>query len=479
MRDLRSRLLAFALTVSCAVAAGCNAPEGSLSNTPGNATVNAGGVTSAPATSASPIQHVVIVVQENRTFNDFFATFPGADGTTVGKALGEPNCNPPITRGSIALKESNLVLPADLDHKYQGFQIALHHGKMDGFDRIPNGSQQPECTYPYQYTNPSQIAPYWQMARQYTLAEHMFTTQGSDSFTAHQDLIRGGTIVENGFAMVDLPDCGAQDKKCHWGCDAPPGVRTSLITRRDVWQKYRAAGPFPCSNQFKVPYPTLRDVLDAKSVSWKYYVPPFNTTFGRLMSAFDVVAAVRYGPEWATSIISPQGQILNDITYNQLPNVSWVIPSEPDSDHPGESIDNGPSWVSSIVNAIGTSSYWSSTAIIVVWDDWGGLYDNLKPPPGAVPGYGGLGLRIPAIIISPYAKPGYISKTNYEFGSILRYIEDNWGLARIGTSDAAANSIIDCFNYGQKRINFTAIAAPLSKEHFLHEKAYGPIDDDM
>ncbi|MBV8197174.1 MAG: hypothetical protein JO263_03485 [Candidatus Eremiobacteraeota bacterium] len=472
MRDLRSGLFSLALATACVVASGCGGLSGSLTSTPsGGANANARGVNPASASSPSPIQHVVIMVQENRTFNDFFATFPGADGTTVGKALAEPNCNPPLAHGPIALTESNLIVPKDLNHKFQGFHTAYHRGKMDGFDRILNGKLQPECTYPYQYTNPSQIAAYWQMARQYALAEHMFTTQGSDSFTAHQDLIRGGTMVNKRFAMVDLPTCG----KCHWGCDAPPGTKTDLISQRD--KVFLRAGPFPCSDKFGATYKTLRGLLDAKGVSWKYYVPPFNTTFGKLMSAFDVIAPVRYGPEWTTNVITPQTQIINDISSNQLANLSWVIPSEGDSDHPGEKLDNGPSWIASIVNEIGTSSYWNSTAIIVLWDDWGGLYDNLKPTQY---GWGGLGLRVPAIVISPYAKPGYISTTNYEFGSVLRYIEDNWNLGQLGTSDTRATSIIDCFNYGQQPIKFKVIAAPLSREYFLHEKpTYGAIDDDM
>ena len=460
--------------MACAVAAGCGGLEGSLSSPPGNPTMNAGNMKRSSASSPSPIQHVVIVVQENRTFNDFFATYPGADGTTVGKALGNPNCSPPIQRGPLPLTESNLVVTPDLLHQFSGWQTAFHHGKMDGFDRIINNSNHPECAYPYQYTNPSQISEYWALARQYTLAEHMFTTQGSDSFTAHQDLIRGDTMVQKGFALVNSPTCG----ECHWGCNAPPGTRTSLITKRDVWLPYRRLGPFPCSDQFKLPYPTLRDLMDPKSVSWKYYVPPYKTTYGKLMSAFDLVAAVRKGPEWATNVITPQTQIFNDITANQLANVSWVIPSEPDSDHPGETIDNGPSWVASVVNAIGTSPYWNSTAIIIVWDDWGGLYDNMKPT--AQYGYGGLGPRVPAIIVSPYAKAGYISATPYEFGSILRYIEDNWNLGQLGTTDSRATSILDCFNYAQKPITFKVIATRLGKNYFLHEKqTYRAIDDDM
>ncbi len=189
------------------------------------------------------------------------------------------------------------------------------------------------------------------MAKQYTLAEHMFTTQGSDSFTAHQDLIRGGTVVQAKQAMVDFPTCG----NCHWGCDAPAGTFTHLITKENEYLKGRE-GPFPCSTDFSAQYKTLRDLLDSKGVSWKYYVPPDDTPNGKLLSAFDVIAPVRYGSEWNTNIITPQTQILNDVSSGVLPGVSWVVPDQPDSDHPGDSQDNGPSWVASIVNAIGKSS---------------------------------------------------------------------------------------------------------------------------
>ncbi len=194
-----------------------------------------------------------------------------------------------------------------------------------------------------------QIQPYWQMATQYTLAEHMFTTQGSDSFTAHQDLIAGGTVVEPNRAMVDLPGCGL----CMWGCDAPPGVQTHLIT---AGNKYlHIPGPFPCTTKFTTKYPTLRDLLDAKGISWKYYVPPCgapcggskSTNFGMLMNAFDVIAAVRNGPEWGTSVVWPETKIFDDVASNEFPAVSWVIPIENNSDHPGTTQDNGPSWVAS------------------------------------------------------------------------------------------------------------------------------------
>ncbi len=425
------------------------------------------------STSTTPIQHVVLIVQENRTFNDFFATYPGADGTTTGKVAADPACQI-YTNGTVQLQEVGLIDSVDFNHAWQGYNIARDGGNMDGFDKIPRAGDVPECLYPYQYVNPSDIAPYWDLAQQYVLAEHMFTVQGSSSFTGHQDLIAGGTIVAPNEAMVNLPSCSGGN--CRWGCDAPAGTHTSLISRKDVYKP--AAGPYPCDDKFSVKYPTMRDLLDAKDVSWKYYVPsPCCNTNGKLFTAFDIVHAVRYGPEWKTNISYPETNIFKDISKNALPAVSWVIPDEPDSDHPGEPKDDGPEWVASVVNAIGESPYWNSTAIVIVWDDWGGLYDNLNPPQK---GYGGDGMRVPAIIVSPYAKPGYISTTNYDFGSILRYIEDNWNLGTLGGSDKNANSIIDSFDYTQPPIEFQPIPSSLSKSYFIHRKPSGlPIDDDM
>jgi phospholipase C len=421
--------------------------------------------------STSPIQHVVIVIQENRTFNDFFATYPGADGTTVGKVVANSSCSPRIAQGTINLQKVPLAVTTDLNHSYRMYKTADDHGNMDGFDRIGT-----ECAYPYQYTDPSQIQQYWQMAQQYTLAEHMFTTQGSDSFTAHQDLIRGGTIVESGRAMVDFPTCA----NCFWGCDAAPGTTTHLVTQNGTFV-LNSPGPFPCSKQFGVSYPTMRDLLDAKSIPWKYYLPPSNKNYGKIMSAFDVVWPVRNGTEWKKNVITPETKIFSDISGGSLSAVSWLVPDEPNSDHPGTAHDMGPQWVASVVNAIGQSSYWSSTAIIIVWDDWGGLYDNVAPDTNIQRhGYGGLGFRVPAIIVSPYAKAGYISRTNYEFGSILKYVENNWNLGSLGTSDQGATSIVDCFNYSQPPIKFKQFASKHSKEYFIRRKpSFLPTDTDM
>ncbi|MGA8575416.1 MAG: alkaline phosphatase family protein [Candidatus Cybelea sp.] len=453
----------YALSIgAAALFAGCGGSQSSITPRAGTYQSSSG--------SQSPIQHVILMVQENRTFNDFFATYPGTDGTTTGVIKKSSTCHVKKTH-TVTLKEVPLAVPQDLVHRYQAYWTAYDSGNMDDFDDIKLGNGTPECKYPYQYTDPADIQPYWNLAQQYALAEHMFTTQGSTSFAAHQDLIRGSSQISSSVALVNDPS------GIPWGCDAPPGKVTSLITENGHYEG--GQGPFPCSNQFppSYNYNTLRDVLDAQGVSWKYYVLPLRKNYGGLMTAFDVISSVRYGPEWKTNIATPQTKIFDDIYNGTLPAMSWVIPDKPDSDHPGGTIDNGPSWVASVVNAVGQSSYWASTAIIVVWDDWGGLYDNVPP---AQHGFGGLGFRVPALIISPYAKAGYISQTNYEFGSILKYIENNWNLGSLGTTDKTSASIVDCFDYSQRPLKFRKIDAKYSEQYFRSREPSGlPIDNDM
>ncbi len=297
--------------------------------------------------------------------------------------------------------------------------------------------------------------------------------QGSGGFTGHQDLIAAGTVVIPTEALVNLPTCSGF--KCYWGCDAPTATRTSLIVKNDVVRD--AKGPFPCSNDFESKYPTIRDLLDAKSISWKYYAPGACCNVnGRLLNGFDAIYPVRYGPEWKTNISSPETNVFKDISAGKLAAVSWVVPIPQNLDHPGGAIDHGPAWVASIVNAIGESSFWKSTAIVIVWDDWGGFYDNVNPPQHS---YGGFGFRVPAMIVSPYAKAGYVSPTNYQFAGILKYIEENWNLGYLGTGDRNATSIIDSLDYSQTPITFTPIPSKYDKSYFInHQEPDLPDESD-
>jgi phospholipase C len=151
-----------------------------------------------------------------------------------------------------------------------------------------------------------------------------------------------------------------------------------------------------------------------------------------------------------------------------------VIPADGNSDHPAQpcGCDHGPAWVASIVNAVGQSKFWKSSVVIVVWDDWGGFYDHVRPP--FIDQYGGLGFRVPMLVVSPYAvkgsgAAGHVSHTQYEFGSILAFVEQNWTLGSLDTTDARATSIGDIFNYKQSPRKFKKIPSKLTQSDFLRE----------
>jgi len=455
------------------------------------------------AASKVPIQHVVIVIQENRSFDNFFATFPGADGTTTGKAAAMPSdiaeyCQQngqrvvtqpttipltEVTLTGVGFPKNFATSFPDLYHLHAGYNLERDHGAMDGWDLSgfeAAGSGTPTCTYTYQYVNPSDIAPYWQMAKQYVLADHTFQTQGSGSFTSHQDLIAGGTQIASNEALIDNPSFFP------WGCDANPPVRTAVIFRDGKYEEY--GGPFPC-----LTYTTLATLLDEYDVSWKFYGEPVQKESGcdkgdtpGIFTAFDAIKAVRYSSEWGTKVVWPDTKIFNDIKNNQLPAVSWITPDGPDSDHPAEykhkpcqigtiPEDDGPSWVTSIVNSIGESAYWDSTAIVILWDDWGGYFDHM-PPPQPLNWQGGAGFRVPMLIVSPYVKP-HVDHTVYEFGSVLHFIENVWNLPSLGRNDETSQSIGNAFDFSMSPRTFQKINSKYSLEYFLHRKPSGDPPD--
>ncbi|MGC1380489.1 MAG: alkaline phosphatase family protein [Candidatus Baltobacteraceae bacterium] len=407
-----------------------------------------------PAKKGKWFTHVVIIIQENRTFDNLFATFPGADGTIRGKTHN----------GTELLRKSNLESPISPNNGYGYWIRDYNGGRMNGFDLVPIGKT--PGIYVYQYVDPAQIRPYWDLAQQYVLSDHTFQTEGSGSFTAHQDLIRGGTEINASQSIIDFPTGKP------WGCDGPPGTVTSLITEQNRYLGNQ--GPRPCLS-----YRTLRDVLDAKQLSWRYYAPAVGGSFGGdLWNAFDAIQPVRYGSEWSTNQASPETKFFTDVDRDSLPAVSWVVPDFQNSDHPGDNSDTGPSWVAQVVNAIGQSSAWDSTAIVVVWDDWGGWYDHVKPP--GARRYGGLGFRVPMIVVSPYAKSGYVSHNDYQFGSIVRFVEDNWDMPRLGTTDASSPDFVgDFFDFTQKARAFKPIGAKYSRSYFFHQQPSDrPVDDE-
>ncbi|HEY1655658.1 MAG TPA: alkaline phosphatase family protein [Candidatus Tumulicola sp.] len=445
-------LAAFAFAIGLA---GCSSHGGSAPGLP----LSAGALDRRPATS-TPVQHIVVMVQENRSFDDFFATYPGADGTTTGKT----------SKGkTIPLKKAHLAA-LDLNHMRADYltdcDLQGSTCQMDGFDKAKiNGIPAPP-NYAYQYADPTEIKPYWTIASQYVLADHMFQTQGSGSFTAHQDLIAAGTKINNTQSIVDVPS-----NNVYWGCEAKSTTKTSLLTTKLKYLTWK--GPFPC---FTYPTGTLRDLLDAKGVTWRYYAPHHqgNNKTGAIWNAFDAIDAVRNGPEWQTNISMPETNVFNDIANGTLAQVSWVIPDQVDSDHPHlmNGQYHGPEWIASVVNAIGKSAYWKTTTIVIVWDDWGGLYDHV--PPAFFDNLGGLGFRVPMLVVSPYVGTGVIDHNQYEFGSIVKYMEQTFSLGTLGLTDQRARSLAGMFHYSKPPRAFSAIPSKHDANWFLHQ----PPDDE-
>jgi phospholipase C len=414
-------------------------------------TGNAGSVPPAPVVPpAVPIgtyiKHVVVIIQENRSFEQLFAGWPGADAPMYGTTS---------TGKRVRLTPLPFEQDQDLGHLWSHAMLEWNNGKMDRFnlDRFGTLGDGPRVgLYAYTYVERSEIEPYRTMARDYVLADKFFPTEFGTSFTAHQDAIAGEARIDASHSLVDTPTAFP------WGCDAPKGTTTPLV---DVNRKITPNGPFPCLDQ----YATIADTLDKAHVSWKYYTQPLLTPGGQVWTAFDAIKRVRYGPDWKRNVIMPDTKVLTDPGAGELPSVSFVIPEVTYADHPAVGSRLGPDWVGDIVDVIGRSKYWKDTAIVVVWDDWGGFYDNVPPPQLD---YVGLGIRTPMLIVSPYAKQNYVSHVQYEYGSILKFIEQVYGLPSLHSTDDRANSPLDAFDFTQKPRAFVPIHTNHPPSYFIN-----------
>ena len=211
-------------------------------------------------------------------------------------------------------------------------------------------------------------------------------------------------------------------------------------------------------------YRTLGDELDDAHLGWRFYTSRYyapSSDGGAIWSGYQAVAHIYHGPDWH-KVVTPQKQFLADVAHGRLAAFTWITPTCANSDHPSCGGGTGPSWVTSLVNAVGTSKFWSSSAVFIVWDDWGGLYDHVAPP---YADDDSLGMRVPLLIVSPYAKSGYVSHVQYETASVLRFAEDLFGLAALGAADRrAASPAADCFDFSRGPRKFVSIRAPQGRE---------------
>jgi phospholipase C len=412
-----------------------------------------------PATGESKIQHIVIIFQENRTPDNLFHGLPGADIADSGtNSAGQ----------TIALTSIGLANDYDLSHAHSAFVAMYDGGKMDGADKIAISCQSgatdcPPANPQFRYVDPADVQPYFQMAEQYTFADRMFQTNQGPSFPAHQFIISGTsapTATSDLFASENVVLPANAGTNLAAGCAGPVGETVAMIDPMGS----EATTQFPCFE-----HPTLADLLDANGITWRYYAP----SAGSIWTGPNAIQHLRFGADWQNVII-PQTTVLTDIAAGQLAQVTWVIPDGRASDHPSSTDGSGPSWVASIVNAIGNSPFWSNTAIFITWDDWGGWYDHVAPTIHNSYEYG---FRVPLIVVSPYAKKGYVSHVTHDFGSLLHFTEATFGLPSLGYADALADDLSDCFDFNQTPATFQSFAAKFDAAHFLSDRRT-PLDPD-
>jgi phospholipase C len=386
---------------------------------------------------SSPIQHVVIIMQENRSLDNLFNGFPGAQTVTVGKHFGK----------TVSLMKVPLGTTYDPGHGLYAFNRDYRDGRLDGFKTGTAND--------YTFVDPNDIKEYWDLAKQYAFSDNTFASNIDASFVAHQFLV----AAQAGLS-VDFPSAT---------CSDPTNLVGTITSERTLGPPHEA-----CFD-----YRALPDEIAAAGLTWRYYAARRDFLHRPIWVPTEYIKHLYGSP----NVIFPETTVLTDIASGQLANVTWITPSLPNSDHSGKRPSTGgPWWVASIVNAIGASPMWSSTVIFISWDEWGGWYDHVSPPYKDV---SGLGFRVPMIVVSPYPrqavpiKPGYISHTQYEFASILEFVEDTFGLGRLITTDLRATSMVDCFDFTQGPRPFQKIPSSYSRSYFLRQpESLRPVDSE-
>lgn len=430
--------------------------------------------------AGSPIRHVIVLVQENRTFDNLFASsvlanggpYPGADTSQTATVDGKPR----------PLEAVSFAHPGDPSHTHRALLAEWNDGKMDGFGNdvvhTSFGFTATEPGFAYAYLPARETTLYHLMAARYALADENFAPRLVPTFPSHYTLATAQSRI-----------AGNPNSRI-WGCDAKPGVTVPIFGEGETTIR---PGVFPCFDQ-----PTIADLLDSAHVTWRYYTGAHDELVNRAVNVYDAFRRIRYGADWRRDVVAPSSRVLADIAGCRLQQVSFVMPTALDSDHAGSLSTSGPGWVGSIYLALvqtrGTRcDYYKDSAMILTWDDSGGWYDHVAPPPG--PDGTTWGFRLPIVVISAWARstydPGrphlapFVSHRRRESTAITTFIEKNWALGNMGQRDATDDDLSDMFDYTR-----TTLVAPLSEAslrrligetHFslaLAERDARPVDDD-
>jgi phospholipase C len=381
------------------------------------------------------LEHFVFVVQENRSFDHYFGTFPGANGIPRNPDGSFAGCNPDPEAG-VCRKVFHDLGPHDAGaaHNEEASDLSINGGLMNGFVRVQqemysvcgNTPSLPNCREAAEdaagrpdvmgFHTGRELPNYWAYARRYLLQDRMFAPTDSWTVPAHLYLVSGWSALCEGYRW--------------WDGSLPANCTTHLQRPDQAWGPRKGdARPYLWAD--------ITWLLGKAGVSWAYYVGPGTCLEDNLDTCPGKPRGTAFGknPLLGFETVEASGQLGNIQTYpsffdaagsGDLPNVSWIAPYKENSEHPPQSIRDGQAWVTRVVNAImeGPREQWSRTAIFVVWDDWGGFYDHVEPP---VVDEGGWGIRVPAFVISPWVKRDLdVDHQTLSFDAYLKLIEDRF-----------------------------------------------------
>lgn len=455
----------------------------------------------------SSFKHVIIVIQENRTPDNLFYYLCSAPFGTSSSCSTTPDSsqydiltsnwlNKTSSNGVTQPTSIALANSYDVSHSHDGFTTTCDINSA-GVCRM-DGAAQTGCTgscsgvsnphYKYVDNSTSILNPYLTLATSYGWANYMFQTNQGPTFPSHQFLF-GGTSAPSAAddAIATFADSNMDPSANNpiAGCIAPSNIHVNLIEADG-----KTGQTYPCFE-----HETLSDLLDSIDVSWKYYNPGSDSIV-TAPNAIDhiCVPSQSYGgtctgPEWTSSVNFRPSKVLTDISGCKLAGVSWVTPSGANSDHANSNSGGGPSWVASIVNAIGNNPkckdgevYWDNTVILITWDDWGGWYDH--EPPTILAGAEGdfqYGFRVPFLVVSAYTPVAYVDNNRMDFGTVLRFVENNFDIAEgaLDFADArATGNLSEFFNLKQVPRVFQTIPAPLDANYFINDTSPMTEPDD-
>jgi len=372
------------------------------------------------------IRHVIIIMQENRSFDSYFGTYPGADG--IPMRHGVPTVCIPDPRGGCRrpYHDHHLVNYGG-PHGYTQALRDIDGGRMDGFLRSAEDAS-PDCLRDVPdakicelsrrhpdvmgYHTAAEIPNYWALARHYVLLDHLFESNLGWSLPSHLYLVSGWSAVCKTRSPIS----------CHTALGAPRSRRPGVLRGpRRPWA-----------------WTDMTYLLHRAHVSWRYYVSKGrqpDCENGAVTCKAEPLAASTpsiWNPLPGFETVQRDGQIsdvvnssrfFRDARRGTLPKVSWIVPNQAESEHPPANIRTGEAWVTRLIDAVMRSPDWSSSAIFLAWDDWGGFYDNVRPPRVDAAGYG---LRVPGLVISPYARRGVIDHQVLSFDAYNKFIEDDF-----------------------------------------------------